>query len=245
MTTEALPTLWLYWEGPRPPLVDLCIRSIERHNPTTRLIGPRDVAAMSDSGEVRSITRRLSPAFRSNLLRVWLIWKFGGVWVDADTICTAPIELVPLAADYDLVAVNNPGFAARETPIGGRTGSPVFAETYKRYAQVLRRYHKHTALQRLLRAHVPFPNDPGLRPWIANPAAGATSVTLPDKPYYPFLYRQIAPMMLSRGRGLDPAAAVLWPLNHHVYRRLAAWDERRLMRCHNFLGACLRHAFRM
>lgn len=244
MTDHRLPTLWLYWEGPCPPLVDLCIRSIQRHNPSTRLIGPADVAAMPDSGEVRSITRRLSPAFRSNLLRVWLIWKFGGVWVDADTICTAPIDLVPLAADYDLVAVRNPGFAARETPIGGRAGSPVFAETYRRYSQVMRRYHKHTALQRLLRAHVAFPNDPGLRPWIANPDAGATSVTLPDKPYYPFLYRQISTMMTCRGRGLDPAAAVLWPINHHVYRRFAHWTEQRLLVCRNFLGKCLRHALR-
>jgi hypothetical protein len=225
------PTLWLYWEGSKPPLVDLCIRSIQRHNPSARLIGPADVEAMPGSDEVRAITRPLSPAFRTNLLRVWLIRQYGGVWVDADTICTRPVELVPLAADYDLVAVSNPGFAARETPIGGRSDSPIFVKAYARYAQVMRRYRRTSALGRLLRAHIP------------TPAAGEIAVTLPAQPYYPFAYRQIARMMLCGGRGLDPAAAVLWPINHTVYQRLAHWTEPRLMRCENFLGQCLRYAF--
>lgn len=248
--TDHAPTVWLYWEGPRPPLVDLCIRSIQRHNASARLIGPDDVAAMPGSAAVRRITRPLPPAFRTNLLRVWLIWQYGGVWIDADTICTSPVELVPLAADYDLVGVENPGFVARETPLGGRAGSPVFAATYHRYARVMRRYRSTTALGRLLRGHIPQSQDPGLRRFIgltAGPpdrADSATTITLPHKPYYPFLYRQIYAMMLSRGRGLDPAAAVLWPINHHVYRRLAHWDEQRLMRCKNFLGRCLRYAFR-
>lgn len=229
MTT---PTLWLYWEGPKPPLVDLCIRSIQRHNPSTRLIGPVDVATMPGSDEVRAITRPLSPAFRTNLLRVWLIRQHGGVWVDADTICTRPVELVPLAADHDLVAVSNPGFAARETPIGGRSNSPIFVKAYARYAQVMRRYRYTTAMNRLLRAHIPLP------------AADEITVTLPAQPYYPFAYRQIPAMMLCGGRGLDPAAACLWPINHTVYRRLAHWTEPRLMACKNFLGQALRWAFR-
>lgn len=240
---DSPPTVWLYWEGPKPPLVDLCIKSIQLHNPSTRLIGPDDVAAMPDSAQVRAVTKRLPPAFRTNLLRIWLIRQYGGVWIDADTVCTGPVELVPLAAEYDLVAVRNPGFAARETPIGGRAGSPVFAATYDRYARVMRRYRSTSALGRLLRGHIPQSEDPGLRRFIAGEIPAQT-ITLPDKPYYPFLYRQISAMMLSRGRGLDPAAAVLWPINHHVYRRLAHWHAQRLMRCQNFLGRCLRYAFR-
>ncbi len=244
--TDHAPTVWLYWEGPRPPLVDLCIRSIQRHNASARLIGPDDVAAMPGSAEVRRITRPLPPAFRTNLLRIWLIWQYGGVWIDADTICTAPVELVPLAADYDLVGVENPGFAARETPLGGRAGSPIFGATYRKYAAVMRRFRTRSALSRLLRGHIPRSEDPGLRPFIqaGSPSSPAKCFTFPSAQYYPFLYRQIYGMMLSRGRGLNPTAAVLWPINHHVYRRLAAWDERRLIRCQNFLGACLRHAFR-
>lgn len=231
MTTD-LPPVWLYWEGPKPPLVALCIRSIQRHNPSTRLIGPADIAAMPASAEVRSITRPLTPAFRTNLLRVWLIWQHGGVWVDADTICTAPIELAPLAADHELVAVRNPGFAARETPLGGRAGSPIFAEAYRRYSHVMRTYRRQTPLNRLLRAHIPFPTD------------RSRSIELPDRPYYPFLYRNIPRMMCCRGRGLDPTAAVLWPINHIVYRRFASWSERDLMKSPTFLGQCLRHAFK-
>ena len=226
------PIVWLYWEGPMPSVVDLCVRSIQRHNPSAKLIGPADVEAMEGSGEVRAITRPLSPAFRTNLLRVWLIWKYGGVWVDADTICTGAIELVPHASDKDLVAVRNPGFASRETPLGGRAGSPIFAEAYRRYSVVMRRFHKTSALNRLLRAHIPFPTN-------RNP-----SVELPDRPYYPFLYRNIPRMMCCRGRGLDPSAAVLWPINHIVYRRFASWSERDLMESPNFLGQCLRYAFR-
>ena len=230
--TNDLPPVWLYWEGPKPPLVDLCIRSIQRHNPSARLIGPADVAAMPASAEVRSITRPLTPAFRTNLLRVWLIWQHGGVWVDADTICTAPIELASLAADHDLVAVRNPGFAARETPLGGRAGSPIVAEAYRRYSQVMRTYRRQTPLNRLLRAHIPFPTN------------CSRSVELPDRPYYPFPYRDIPRMMSRRGQGLTPSAAVLWPINHLVYRRFARHPEQRLMASPTFLGQCLRYAFR-
>jgi len=232
MTNEKLPTVWLYWEGKKPPLVDLCIRSIQRHNPTARLIGPADVAGMEGSEELRAVTRRLNPTLRSNLLRLWLVWKHGGVWVDADTICTAPIELVSLAADHDLDGVRNPGFAARETPLGGRAGSPIFAEAYRRYAQVLRTYRRRKPLDRLLRAHMPIP------------AADAKAITLPDARYYPLLYGQISIVMRSPPTALNPAIAVLWPINHFVYRRFAHWTEPRLMRCRNFLGQALRYAFR-
>lgn len=123
--------IWSYWEGDSPAVIDLCLRTLRLHNDAFFCIGPDDVEALG-GGEVLARTEGIARPFRSDLIRLWLIRNFGGVWVDADTVCVAPIDFLSEVAEWDLLGVWNPrqrrGFGAwgiLATPFAARHESQV------------------------------------------------------------------------------------------------------------------------
>lgn len=84
--------IWTYWEGRRPPIIDLCIRSIQRHNPETYVVGPDDLKSLGVPKSIMDLKPKVSHAHFSDCLRYWLLHTFGGIWIDADCICTGPLD---------------------------------------------------------------------------------------------------------------------------------------------------------
>jgi hypothetical protein len=87
--------VWLYWEGPRPPFIDLCDQSIRARNPNVRLL---DAAAFE---ELRVTDRdldlsRLRLNHKADYIRAYLLRTYGGVWLDVD--CIAFASFTPLFA---------------------------------------------------------------------------------------------------------------------------------------------------
>jgi hypothetical protein len=121
-----MSNIWVYWEGKCPPFIELCWQTILLHNPTARRIGPANISAMGGN-DILQEAKGLSPAIRSDLIRCWLLYTYGGIWIDADTICLQPLDW---AIDpFDLVCVRNPNTAgigtrgAAATPWAARKGS--------------------------------------------------------------------------------------------------------------------------
>ena len=115
--------VWTYWQpGPigTPPIVELMLESIARHNPTAQVL---DDAAVIELGgqEVLDLTRRQKLVNRSDLLRFWLLKNFGGAWLDADYVCTKPVA--PLLDPLD----DGVDFVARLNHINGRVASNAIA----------------------------------------------------------------------------------------------------------------------
>lgn len=112
-----MPTLWTYWENmpgtEMPAFYRLCWQTISRHNPSARLVGPDEIAALSGAA-VLAEADGLPMAIRSDLARAWLLATFGGAWIDLDTICLGPLPW--LDADLPEIA------AVRQT--GGFVASP-------------------------------------------------------------------------------------------------------------------------
>lgn len=136
--------IYTYWENkpgqPVSPLQQLCFDSLKLHNPDFRIVGPSDIRALG-GGDVLKFAERVQIPQRSDLVRLWLLAKQGGIWVDADTIATGPIDprFVEACKEYDLVGYWNPhlrkgwgcdGLLA--TPFGGPAGSPTLLEGFKR-----------------------------------------------------------------------------------------------------------------
>lgn len=136
--------IWSYWEGPRSPIIDLCLQTLALHNPTFRCVGPERLADMG-GGEVLEATEGMPKPYRSDLARLWLLRQQGGLWVDADTICTHPLSIVEEAAACDLWGVFHPRRNPRgllATPFGCRPGSPVVADGYDRCLAALDKYRR-------------------------------------------------------------------------------------------------------
>jgi Capsular polysaccharide synthesis protein len=85
LADEPLP-VWSYWDGPEaeaPRLVRACFEQLRRVHPDARILdaeAARELVPMP-----RVIARRLEdrPAHRSDLIRVALLERHGGIWVDA------------------------------------------------------------------------------------------------------------------------------------------------------------------
>lgn len=94
-------TIWILWfEGwaNAPLLVRKCLASWQRHNPDWSIIqldGVNlsqfvDLQAFLPGVNLREI--KLSQAHLSDIVRVALLRKYGGLWVDATVMCHAPLS---------------------------------------------------------------------------------------------------------------------------------------------------------
>jgi len=132
-----------YWQ-PKPGAIEmpafyqLCWETIARHNPDARLMTRESVLDLGGQ-EPLTAAAGLPVAIESDLVRAWLLWQFGGVWLDLDSICFQPIApaLPPAAMEADLTCVRNPrtrGWSNRLTvasPYAARAGSPAAESVYR------------------------------------------------------------------------------------------------------------------
>lgn len=128
-----LDTLWLYWEGPMPPYIRLCIELLQAHNANARLIGPDDLPDLGFSKHTIDALNTWHVAQRSDGIRAILLRTFGGIWCDTDCIPFKSFEFLLKAAQ---TAPN--GFASYRDQNGtvganlvaGRPDSPIVQGWY-------------------------------------------------------------------------------------------------------------------
>lgn len=100
-------TTWCYWQGERSAALDLCLETIATHERNFKLLGRDEVAEMG-GGEMLELTERRSPQVRADLIRLWLLARFGGQWIDADCISLRPLDLHEYLNDQvELVGFGN------------------------------------------------------------------------------------------------------------------------------------------
>jgi hypothetical protein len=148
---SGLPFLWSYWEGEKTAVVQLCEETIIKHNPSFQQVTPEQVRVLGGGAlldffdTIPASCKKWGPPQRSDLIRWWLVWKFGGVWIDSDYICLAPLDMLEVVADVDLVGCYNPkhkkGFGQHMlgSPFGGKAGSPFIEKCFRHcYAHLCR-----------------------------------------------------------------------------------------------------------
>lgn len=81
--------IWTYWEGQRWPHIELCFEVMRKYlGQDITIVGP-DVSLQA-LGVLDLITPRhkeikeIGP--RTDLYRAAILWKYGGLWIDADTV---------------------------------------------------------------------------------------------------------------------------------------------------------------
>lgn len=95
--TEHIWQCWLQGRDAAPPLVDFCLRSVEQHrrpNQQIALITEENYAQYVHLPPFIVEKRRngqIVDAQFSDLLRIYLLATYGGYWIDATCLLTAPI----------------------------------------------------------------------------------------------------------------------------------------------------------
>ena len=111
--------LWLQGWHEAPPIVKSCLASWQSFNPgwVVRPISLDDVRVLIDLPDLSG--KSITAASFSDLVRISLLYQFGGVWVDATVLCRLPLDdwIFPLLSE---------GFFAFSRPCEGRELSSWF-----------------------------------------------------------------------------------------------------------------------
>ena len=95
MSAEDLPRIiWTYWhdgEEKAPPLVQMCIQSWRQRNSEweVRVLDEAQSQVMCD---LSYFPKTISYVHQTDCLRLQLLARYGGVWADATTLCTRPLD---------------------------------------------------------------------------------------------------------------------------------------------------------
>lgn len=152
------PTVYMYWHDDNLPVLAIaCLRSVQRHNPqlSVKILGHADVPKEFQNME-------LTPKQQSNIVRLYLVSVYGGIWLDAHCICTSRLEFDMKATNLQAYCsfdgcIDNWAFAA---PPNEKTVCAWFDE----YAHALRygldKYcreaRKHFVLEQELQERLPY-----------------------------------------------------------------------------------------
>ncbi len=105
MTGESPSAVWTYWEDvpgtTRPAYLDLCLETIRRHAAPLPLhcLGPDDALEVLPDLDVERWRSLPAPNYRSDYVRCRLLQRYGGLWIDIDTVALRP--LAALLAELD------------------------------------------------------------------------------------------------------------------------------------------------
>lgn len=152
---SAKPLVFTFWQNPpegAPGYIDLCLKTISRNlsdfehvaldfeSALTWVPERDDLWQMSvprDRGRSVSGAGRRYAIF-SDLLRLSLLQRHGGLWIDVDTVAFPGLnELAPLVAELDLVVGETAKGEVGNGVVGGRVGSPLLAEAWRRLSTTL------------------------------------------------------------------------------------------------------------
>jgi hypothetical protein len=171
--------IWLFWEGPRPAYLDLCLETIHRYHQDVRLL---DRAAFDEIwDDDRDVPLKdIAVNHFSDFVRAWLLSRLGGLYLDID--CIVMRSLAPL-----LDAAEVHGFVGYREPLGymscnfmaARAGGRVIMEHYGR---VTDRLQGARPLDWLDLASVPMD--------FAIAAAGENALLLPTRSVMPLAWNR-------------------------------------------------------
>lgn len=94
-TETVPPILWSYWDGDAPPLVvQRCFAQWRRLHPhfTIHILDARSV--LQYLPQIPRVLEGASAAKRADWVRLELLQRHGGIWLDASTILTQPLDWV-------------------------------------------------------------------------------------------------------------------------------------------------------
>ena len=90
--------IWMYWHAGKahmPVECKMCHDTYRKQNPqwTITVVSEETLPRYMDPGLARNITQsRMRKSLQADLIRIYLLARYGGVWADLTTICTRPLD---------------------------------------------------------------------------------------------------------------------------------------------------------
>jgi len=142
--------IWMYWHSgfdSAPPVVKLSVQSWQKMNPDyeVRLLcdsNLHDVLGFHFNDVFYASSVRCLFPTKADILRLHLLSRFGGVWVDATTFCLKPLTTwLPLASSicdlFNFKQKNNPTRPIEAWFIASPQGSAIINSVLRQYLEYI------------------------------------------------------------------------------------------------------------
>lgn len=128
--------VWLYWEGEYPDWIEYCHKTIYAYANDVRLITPE---IFEEWREKDISLDHLCIAHRADFIRAFLLARFGGFWIDSDTIMMRPLQpVLDLLDNFEFVTYKERGGNISNSFMGARADSIIAKTYYERVCEILR-----------------------------------------------------------------------------------------------------------
>jgi len=111
------PYLFLYWElkngATEPPnYIQLCIETIKKNGILFNIVILDNNSVLNYLPDLRTDINKLPIALKSDYIRIYLLYKYGGMWLDADTVMITNMHEVVdlLKKDEDFIGFGCTGY---------------------------------------------------------------------------------------------------------------------------------------
>lgn len=133
-----VPTVWAYWEGSCPEWIRTCLRTLGAAAPSLRLLTPQSFDRLRDSDRDIDLSG-LQVAHRADFVRLYLLQRFGGLWVDADCLAMQPLQgVLDLLRLHETVGHRERSGLVSNGFLAARAGSRIVRSVYQRVCAILR-----------------------------------------------------------------------------------------------------------
>lgn len=132
------PPIWMFWDGPRPDYIDLCLETVRRHHSDVRMLDRAAFDALwTEDRDLRIDGLGLNHV--SDFVRAYLLSRFGGLYIDADAVVMRPLDPLLAAAEvHGFVGYREPQGYMSCNFMASRPGDWVVMDHYRRVAARLR-----------------------------------------------------------------------------------------------------------
>ncbi|HMK62366.1 MAG TPA: glycosyltransferase [Acidimicrobiales bacterium] len=232
--------MWSYWEDQpgqsREVYLDVCLETISRHAPPLELrcLGRDDALRWLPDLDVERWRSLPAPNYRSDYLRSRVLQRYGGVWVDVDTVVLSPlVELLECAEGKGPVSFGREHHRFFGGLCAAVAGSPFVDAWVEEQDRVLTRHNDWSTLGYAALAQDVTWGVARREQWTSLPMGRVAPV-----PWYQ--WRRFFSRVESPGRLLaaQPITVVLW--NAVMSPRLRPWDRGRLLRSHTLVSRLIR-----
>ena len=141
------PYLWVYWEKPdqqeRPEYISLCIDTMRKNSEKYyNMVLLDDKSVYNYLPNLRKDINKLPLALKADYIRIALLQRYGGLWLDADTIMMNDMKQVYdlLEQDYDFIGFGCTGDVCKHghgVPSNGMMGAKKNSELMTKCLVVL------------------------------------------------------------------------------------------------------------
>ena len=136
--TNVLP-IWTYWEGPCPEWINACSRTISAFSPQLIHLSPETFDRLWDRDRDINL-KQLHAPHRADFVRAFLLWRYGGLWIDSDCLVMQPLKsILNLLNHHDFVGHRERAGLISNAFIAARPNSEIAAKFYRRVCGILRR----------------------------------------------------------------------------------------------------------